>query len=71
MQAPLTGALQAMGKASSAMKGTLGGMIIRMIILLAFSSFKIGMWGLVLATSANIIYVTFHQAKEVKKELAR
>ena len=71
VQAPLTGALQAMVKASSAMKGTLGGLIIRMIILLAFSSFKIGMWGLVLATSANIIYVTFHQAKEVKKELAR
>lgn len=70
IQAPLTGALQAMGKASSAMRGTLGGMILRIIFLFVFSSFKIGMWGLIIATSINIFYVTLHQAKAVKQELS-
>lgn len=69
VQAPLTGTLQAMGLAKEAMKGTLAGTVIRLLTLFIFSSFKIGMWGLIIATSINIIYVTFHQAKYVKNEL--
>lgn len=65
IQSPLTGALQAMGGAKEAMKGTLGGTIIRLFTILIFSSFKIGIWGLIIAISVNIIYVTFHQAKHV------
>ncbi|MDD3341080.1 MAG: polysaccharide biosynthesis protein [Bacilli bacterium] len=69
IQAPLTGVLQAMGKAKEAMQSTLGGMIIRVLLLFICSSFKIGMWGLVIATGMNIIYVTLHQAKKVKEAL--
>ena len=69
IQAPLTATLQAMGKAKEAMNGTLGGMVLRLIFLLTFSSFKIGLWGLVIATSINILYVTIYQAKYVIKNL--
>lgn len=70
IQAPLTGALQAMGKAKEAMNGTLGGMFLRILLLFVCSSLGIGMWGLVIASSVNIIYVTLHQARAVKNVLA-
>ena len=69
IQAPLTSTLQAMGKAKEAMKGTLGGMILRTFLLFFCCHLKIGMWGLIIATSTNVIYVTLHQAKHVKKAL--
>lgn len=69
IQSPLTGALQAMGKAKEAMNGTLGGMLLRITTLIIFSFFRIGMWSLIIATSINIIYVTLHQLKYVKKFL--
>ncbi len=69
IQSPLTAAMQAAGKAKEAMNGTLGGTVIRTISLLMFSLLHIGMWGLLIAISLNIIYVTCHQAKEVKKML--
>ena len=71
IQSPLTASLQAMGKAKEGMFGTLGGTIIRIVFLLIFSFMHIGMWGLVIATSSNIIYVTFHQFLEVKKALKK
>ena len=67
IQTPLTGTLQAIGKAKEAMNGTLIGMIFRTGLLFICSFFRIGMWGLVIATSMNIIIVTFHQLKHVKK----
>ncbi len=69
IQAPLTTSLQAMGKAKEAMYGTLGGMVIRTILLYVCCFFKIGMWGLVIASASNIIYVTLHQYKCVRKSL--
>lgn len=69
IQSPLTSTLQAMGKAKDAMNGTLGGMVIRTILLFVCSYLKIGMWGLVIATASNIIYVTWHQWRCVKKDL--
>lgn len=69
IQSPLTGALQAMGGAKEAMKGTLGGTVIRLFTILIFSSFKIGIWGLIIAVSINIIYVTLHQAKHVFEKI--
>lgn len=69
IQAPLTSSLQAMGKAKEAMLGTLGGMILRTLFLYFGCLLKIGMWGLVLATASNIIYVTIHQYRHVKKVL--
>jgi len=67
IQSPLTSTLQAMGKAKKAMNGTLIGMFIRTISLFVFSSLNIGMWGLVIASSLNIIIVTFHQMRVIKK----
>lgn len=61
IQAPLTSTLQATGKAKEAMVGTLQGMVIRTIVLFGASYFKIGMWGLVIASGINIAYVTVHQ----------
>ena len=69
IQAPLTGALQAMGKAKEAMYGTILGMIFRTLSLFFLSLMKIGIWGLIIATSINILIVTFNQMKYVKRFL--
>ena len=69
IQSPLNGTLQAMGKAKEAMKGTLLGMIFRTAFLFVFSLLHIGMWGLVIAVSTNIIIVTIHQMKKVNEAL--
>lgn len=71
VQSPLTASLQAMGKAKAAMNGTIGGTIIRIISLFIFSMMHIKMWGLLIAVSLNIIYVTIHQTKEIKKALKK
>lgn len=70
IQAPLTSSLQAMGKAKEAMHGTLIGMIFRTLLLFICSMMKIGIWGLVIAISSNIIIVTLHQIKKIKQILA-
>lgn len=69
IQAPLSSTLQAMGKAKDALKGTIVGIILRTSSLFLFSSLKIGMWGLIIATSINIIYVTIYDASRTKKYL--
>lgn len=69
IQAPLSSTLQAMGKAKDALKGTLIGIILRTSTLFIFSSLRIGMWGLVIATSINIIYVTLYDASRIKEYL--
>ena len=69
IQAPLVSSLQAMGKAKEAMFGTLIGMIFRTITLFILSMAKIGIWGLVIATSVNIVIVTSHQYIKIKKIL--
>ena len=66
IQSPLASALQAMGKAKIAMNATLIGIIIRTSLLFILSLFKIGMWGLVIATGINILAVTSYQAKKIK-----
>ena len=69
IQSPLTGTLQAMGKAKCAMQGTIVGVILRTIILFIFSFFKIGLWSLIIASSTSIIYVTLHHIFYLKKYL--
>lgn len=69
IQAPLSSTLQAMGKAKDALKGTLVGIILRLSTLFIFSSLRIGMWGLVIATGINIIYVTLYDYTRIKKYL--
>lgn len=68
IQSPVTSSLQAMGKAKEAMFGTLEGMILRTTTLL-IGSLLFGIWGLIIATSINIIFVTFHQIYHIKKSL--
>ena len=67
IQSPLTCVLQAIGKPKIAMNGTLVGMILKIIFLIILSFNNIGLWGLVISSSVNIIYVTIHHIIYVKK----
>lgn len=69
IQTPLTACMQAMGYAKEAMEGTLIGAVIRIILLLVLSMFKIGMWGLIIASLANIIFITIHHYYYVKLKI--
>lgn len=71
IQSPISSSLQAMGYAKSAMVGTFFSMIIRLSSIFIFSSFKIGIWGLIIATSINILFVTFYDLFQVKKALKK
>lgn len=71
IQSPISSSLQAMGKAKQAMYGTLSGMIIRTVILIIGSNLKIGLWGLILATSTNIIFVTVFDIYKVTRIFAK
>ncbi len=67
IQSPISSSLQAMNKANISLKGTLYGMIIRTILLFSLSYLHIGIWGLICATGANIIFVTLYDYHHVKK----
>ena len=71
IQAPLTVSLQAMNKAKVAMKGTLYGSIIKITTLMFFNLFHIGMWGLIISTCSNVIFVTIHHLYYVNKYLQK
>ena len=70
IQAPISSSLQAMNKAKISLKGTIYGTIIRTILLFILS-FKLGMWGLILATSINIAFVTIFDYINIKKTLKK
>lgn len=70
-QAPLSSSLQAMGKAKDSLKGTIIGVSVKLIILAIGCNLKIGLWGLVISTCANIIVVTMYDLRRVKKYLKR
>ena len=69
IQSPISSSLQAMNKAKIGMLGTLIGMIIRTLLLFVVSFMKIGLWSLIIATSANILFVTLFDYYNVKKIL--
>lgn len=69
IQSPLTSSLQAMNKAKCAMMGTLFGIIIKTTVLIISLNLKIGLWGLVIATSISTIYITLHHIYYTKKYL--
>lgn len=69
IQSPLTSALQGMGLAKEAMKGTIGGMILRTLSLILFCVLDFKLWSLVIASGINIFYVTIHHIIVVKKKL--
>ena len=66
IQGPLTSYMQAVNQAKEAMIGTLVGAIIKNILLLILPIF-IGIWGFVIASIVNIIYVTIQHVYYVKK----
>ena len=70
IQSPISSSLQAMNQAKKSFKGTVYGTIIRTILLLILS-FKLGMWSLIIATSANILFVTIYDYINVKKVLKK
>ena len=69
IQAPISSSLQAMGKATDSMKGTLIGMLLKTIFLIILCYLKIGLWGLIIAVSFNILFVTIYDLKKVQKYL--
>lgn len=69
IQAPLTSTLNGMGRADIAMRGTLYGGIVKVIALIIFSMFKIGLWGLIISSILNILIVTIHHISCVNKYL--
>lgn len=60
VQAILSSSLQAMGKAKVSMRGTLYAAILRTICLFLFSFLFPGLYGLILATGVNIVFVTLY-----------
>lgn len=70
IQSPISSSLQAIGKAKDSMMGTLFGMFIRTSILVIGCNLKIGIWGLIIATTSNIIFVTIYDAMKVRKNLS-
>lgn len=69
IQAPLSYALDAMGKSKDAMVATTIGVITRSTLLVALSLLKIGLWGLIISISINVLVVTFYSLKKVRQHL--
>lgn len=69
IQSPLAFSLDAIGKSKDNMKATLYGTLTRTILLFILSLLKIGIWGLIISTSINIIIVTFYNIFKIKKYL--
>ena len=69
IQSPLTVVLQAINKAGCAMRGTLYANIIRLIVLFVVTMMHTGLWGLIISSIANIVFVTIHHIYYVRKFL--
>lgn len=69
IQSPLSSCLDAMGRSRDAMVGTTIGVIIRSIFLVLLSLLNIGIWGLIIAISLNVLAVTFYSLKKVRSYL--
>lgn len=68
IQGPLTSYLQAVNKSKEAMLGTLVGAIIKNILLLILPIFM-GIWGFIIASLVNILYVTGQHIYYARKSL--
>ncbi len=67
IQSPLSFSLEAMGKSKENLKITLSSVFVRTFFLFVFSCLHIGMWGLILATSCNVLFTTFYSIRMVQK----
>ncbi len=71
IQAPLATSLDAMGKSRDAMIGTTIGMVIRTSLLFVLSYLKIGLFGLIIAISINVVAVTLYDLLRVRFHLKK
>ena len=71
IQSPLTVVLQAINKAGCAMRGTFIGSVIKLILLFVITMLNTGLWGLVISSIVNIIFVTIHHIYYVRKYLKK
>ena len=69
IQSHLYYALDEMGKSKDAMVATTIGVITRSTLLVALSLLKIGLWGLIISISINVLVVTAYSINRVKKHL--
>lgn len=65
IQAPLNSCLDAASKSNQIMKANIIGMITRTSLLVCLSFFNIGLWGLIIAISINVIVITVYSLKKV------
>lgn len=70
IQAPLSSSLDALGMSKENFTSNFLGVIIRLVFLPLLSLLKIGMWGLVISTSLNVVVVTLVNLRQVRKKLA-
>lgn len=69
IQSPLSSCLDAMGKSRDSMIGTLLGMIVRTSLLFILSFLNIGLFGLIIAISINVLVVTFFDIVMLRRHL--
>ncbi len=69
IQSPLSFCLDAIGKSKDNFIATSIGVIIRTLFLFILSFFKIGLWGLIISISLNVLAVTFYSLKKVRSYL--
>lgn len=69
IQAPLASSLDAMGKSKDVMASSAIGMLLRTSLLFVLSLLKIGLYGLIIAISTNVIVVTLYTLKKTRDSL--
>ena len=67
IQSPISSCLDATNNSNYIMKANILGMIIRCLCLVVFSLFKIGIWGLIIAISINVVVITIYEIITVYK----
>ena len=71
IEAPLLSSLQALNKAKLQLRISIINFFIRTIILAVLSTLSIGMFGLLIAISINILFTVFYSAKQIIKALCK
>lgn len=70
LENPIISTLQGLGLAKYTMKVTLVGVILKNIVLAAFSFLKIGIYGLIISEIVNIVFVVFLNFIKIKKVIS-
>lgn len=71
LQAPLSSCLDAIGRSKDVMIANIIGSITRSFLLVFFSLFRIGIWGLIFAISINVLFVTIYDIYKVKSTFSK